>query len=51
MNTRCTNRRSTWFTPTFDRLLVAVALAEQLTLLTADARLLALNETGLIKAV
>lgn len=35
----------------FDRLLVAVALAEQLTLLTADARLLALDKVGLIKAV
>jgi hypothetical protein len=30
---------------------LAVALAEQLTLLTADARLLALDKLGLIKAV
>jgi PIN domain nuclease of toxin-antitoxin system len=35
----------------FDRLLLAVAVAEQLTLLTADARLLALNKLGLIKGV
>lgn len=35
----------------FDRLLVAVALEEQLTLLTADARLLALDKLGLIKGV
>lgn len=35
----------------FDRLLIAVAVTEQMTLLTADARLQALRAIGLIKAV
>jgi PIN domain nuclease of toxin-antitoxin system len=35
----------------FDRVLVAVAVVEQMTLLTADARLQELNAIGSIKAV
>jgi PIN domain nuclease of toxin-antitoxin system len=35
----------------FDRLLLAVAFTEQMTLLTADARLHALNAIGLIKSL
>ena len=35
----------------FDRLLLAVAVTEQMTLLTADSRLHQLNTIGLIKAI